>query len=546
MAGDLPEPKDLSRIDLGMPETGWMDTPARFKTGIYCHAAHGKDMAAVGMPNAHDWRVEDEDWKLPADWQGILLEGLRERLSRFRSLRIFMDSCVRCGACADKCHFFIGSGDPKNMPVLRAELLRSVYRKNFSGAGKLMGRMVGARGLTEDVLKEWWYYFFQCTECRRCSLFCPYGIDTAEITIIGRELLNLLGLNIDWIASPVAKCHRIGNHIGMEPQTMKESIDFLCDDIEEITGVRINPSFNRKGAEILFVTSSGDYYAEPGIFTCMGYLMLFHQLGLDYTWSTYAAEGGNFGLFTSHEVAKLLNAKIYAEAQRLEVKYILGGECGHMWRVLNQYMDTMNGPPDFLEVPISPVTGTRFDHAASTRAIHICEFTADLIKHNKLTLDPGRNDHLRVTYHDSCNVARGMGMFDEPRHIIKHACKHFYEMPEETIREQTFCCGSGAGLHAGEDMELRVRGGFARANAVRHVHDEYGVNMLSCICAIDRAAFPTLMDYWVPGVGVTGVHELLANALVMDGETERTSDLRGEDLPDAPGEEPPAGEGEGA
>ena len=37
--------------------------------------------------------------------------------------------CVRCGACADKCHFFLGSGDPKNMPVLRAELLRSVYRK---------------------------------------------------------------------------------------------------------------------------------------------------------------------------------------------------------------------------------------------------------------------------------------------------------------------------------------------------------------------------------------------------------------------------------
>ena len=39
-----------------------------------------------------------------------------------------MDICVRCGACADKCHFYLGSGDPKNMPVLRAELLRSVYR----------------------------------------------------------------------------------------------------------------------------------------------------------------------------------------------------------------------------------------------------------------------------------------------------------------------------------------------------------------------------------------------------------------------------------
>ena len=104
-------------------------------------------------------------------------------------------------------------------------------------------------------------------------------------------------------------------------------------------------------------------------------------------------------------------------------------------------------------------------------------------------------------------------------------------MPEETIRERTFCCGSGAGLHAGEDMDLRLRGGFARANAVRHVRDRHQVNMLACICAIDRVAFPTLMDYRVPEVGVTGVHELLANAMIMDGEKERTLDIRGEDLP---------------
>jgi Fe-S oxidoreductase len=62
-------------------------------------------------------------------------------------------------------------------------------------------KIAGARELTEDVVKEWFFYFFQCTECRRCSLFLPYGIDTAEITIIGRELLNLLGLNIDWVVA---------------------------------------------------------------------------------------------------------------------------------------------------------------------------------------------------------------------------------------------------------------------------------------------------------------------------------------------------------
>ena len=92
-----------------------------------------------------------------------------------------------------------------------------------------------------------------------------------------------------------------------------------------------------------------------------------------------------------------------------------------------------------------------------------------------------------------------MGMLDEPRYVLNNVCNHFYEMPENTIREQTFCCGSGSGLNTEEIMELRLRGGLPRANAVKHVHDKYGVNMLSCVCAIDRAALPPLMDYWVPG-----------------------------------------------
>jgi len=122
-------------------------------------------------------------------------------------------------------------------------------------------------------------------------------------------------------------------------------------------------------------------------------------------------------------------------------------------------------------------------------------------------------------------------MLEEPRYVIQNVCKNFYEMPANTIREQTFCCGSGAGLNAGEDMELRMCGGLPRANAVRYVHEQHGVNMLSCVCAIDRAVFPALMEYWVPEVDVTGVTELVANALNLPGQIERTTDLRGEDLP---------------
>jgi Fe-S oxidoreductase len=536
MADDTPKAEDLlGTIKHRPPAKNWMDEPVNIRPGMYCYASNPKSVETLGLPNARPWNPMEDDWQLPENWQQILHEGFKERLEKFRSIKVFMDICVRCGACADKCHFFIGTGDPKNMPVLRAELLRSVYRNDFSRWGKTLGRLSGARPMTLDVLKEWWYYLFQCSECRRCSVFCPYGIDTAEITIFGRELLNLLGLNIDWIATPVSNCYRTGNHLGIQPHAFKDMLDFFVDDIEEITGLRMEPLYQKKGADILFITPSGDVFADPGTYTCMGYMILFHYLkekyGLDVTWSTYASEGGNFGFFTSHETMKRLNAKMYMEAKRLGVKWILGGECGHMWRVIHQYMDTMNGPADFLEEPVNPITGTKFENARATKMVHIAEFTADLIRHGKLELDKSRNDNKIITFHDSCNPARGMGMFDEPRYVIRNAANHFHEMPANTIREQTFCCGSGSGLNAGEDMELRMAGGFPRANAVKYVHDKHGVNMLACVCAIDRAALPASMAYWVPDVDVTGLHELVANALILPGEQERTTDLRGEPLP---------------
>lgn len=531
MSDDQIKPEELIKIDYKPPSKGWMDTKPDIRRGKINWSAVPKSVKYLDLPYPRRWQPTDDDWKLPDNWKEIILEGMRERIHKFRTFQVFMDICVRCGACADKCHFYIGSGDPKNMPVLRAELLRAVYRKEFKLAGKLMGRMAGARELTVDVIKEWFFYFFQCTECRRCSVFCPYGIDTAEITMIGRELLSLIGIGIDWIVTPAANCFRTGNHLGVQPHGFLDSVDFAVDDLKDILGIKVDAPVNKKGTEVLFVVPSADYFGDPHYFGFLGYLALFHEIGLDYTFSSFASEGGNFGLFHSHDMIKRLNSKIYMEAKRLGVKWILGGECGHMWRVLHQYMDTMNGPADFLEVPKSPITGTVFENAKSTRMVHICEFTADLIKHGKLNFDKSRNDQWRITFHDSCNPARAMGIFEEPRYVINSVANNFFEMPENCIKEQTFCCAGGAGLGTEENMEMRLRGGLPRANAVKYVHDKYDVNVLTCMCAIDKAVLPALMDYWVPGVQVGSIHELVGNALILKGEKERTMDMRSEPLP---------------
>jgi len=131
----------------------------------------------------------------------------------------------------------------------------------------------------------------------------------------------------------------------------------------------------------------------------MGYLMLFEELGLGLHLEHFTPrKGGNFGFFTSNEMAKAAQFKDLRGGQAARREMDPRRRVGHMWRVLSQYMDTWNGPADFLEVPKSPVTGTVFENAKSMKMVHVAEFTADLIKNNKLKLDPKRNDHLKVTW----------------------------------------------------------------------------------------------------------------------------------------------------
>jgi hypothetical protein len=84
-----------------------------------------------------------------------------------------------------------------------------------------------------------------------------------------------------------------------------------------------------------------------------------------------------------------------------------------------------------------------------------------------------------------------------------------------------------------------------RANAVKYVKEQFGVNLVTCICAIDRATLPPLFEYWVPGMEVSGLHELVGNAIVMKGETERKTDLRGKILNSLTPPSIPMGRGEG-
>jgi Fe-S oxidoreductase len=281
----------------------------------------------------------------------------------------------------------------------------------------------------------------------------------------------------------------------------------LEEDVKEATGVDVKFPLDQEGADVLMITPSADFFSSPHVDSLVGYAKVFHAAGISWTFSSYASEAANFGMFIgSNAQLKGIADRIVKIARDLKVKKIVVGECGHAWRVAHNFWDTVAGPLDFLE---------------TRHPVHICEFTNDLIKNGALRLDKSANDEFTVTYHDSCNVARASmigdkpgGQFEIPREILKATCNKYVELPEYANKQQTFCCGGGGGLLTDELLELRVKGAAPKTAALKRVMDEKGVNVMAMICAICKAQFSKVLPhYGIPMETVGGVHQFVSNAI---------------------------------
>jgi Fe-S oxidoreductase len=482
------------------------------------HVASEKIQEALGYQTklAEDWQVTHDK----------AIGKFGELLGKYRSLKVFMDSCVHCGACTDKCHYFIGTNDPKNMPVARQELMRSVYRRYFTLAGKMFPSLVGAQDLTKELLDEWYTYFWQCSECRRCSVFCPYGIDTAEVTMAARNILDTVGYGQKYTNEILGKVNKIGNNLGLPGPALENTLEGLEEDLKEDTGFDIKYPLDVQGAEVLLVTPSADFFAEPHIESLIGYGKVFHAAGISWTLSSYASEAGNFGMFDGdYEMMRKVALRIRKAALELGVKRIVVGECGHAWRIAYAFWNTLSGLGAGANDPFAIELQKQLDPRYKQPS-HICEFTWDLIQQGRLQFDKEANDHRIITFHDSCNVARASrmgdypgGQFEIPRNIIKAVANKYVEMAPDTIREATFCCGGGGGILTDELVEARIKGAFPRMEALQQVVDQHGVNFMATICAICKAQFTKVLPYYGFNMRlVGGVHQLVSTAIRLGNE----------------------------
>jgi len=437
-----------AKVEFEVPAVGDKLVDPGVQPGAMAHSrpfvAKAEHQQAVGYPH-----------ELVDNWQQLAIEKLGELASRSRALQVYLDSCVNCGACTDSCHYYLGTGDPNNMPVARQNLLRKVYRRYYTLAGKYFPKLVGAEDLTEEVLDEWYTYFHQCSQCRRCSVYCPFGIDTAEVSMAAREIMDTIGRGQKYSNEVIGKVHKLGNNLGLPEPALADTLLGLEEDVVEEIGVDVRFPLDQKGADVLLVTPSADFFAEPHVDGLIGYAKVFHQAGLSWTLSSHASG----------------------------VKRIVFGECGHAWRVAYSFLDTLAGPFDFLD-PAYPTPQ------------HIIEVSHDLMAQGRLNIDATANDDKRVTFHDSCNVARASrmgdkpgGQFTLPREVIKGVCNNYFDMPANTTGEATFCCGGGGGLLTDDLLELRVKGALPRMQALQAVDREHGITHMAAICAICKSQF---------------------------------------------------------
>jgi len=371
------------------------------------------------------------------------------------------------------------------------------------------------------VLDQWYTYYNQCSECRRCSVFCPYGIDTAEVTMAAKEIMDVVGLGQKYSNEIIGKVHRIGNNLGLPGPALADTLEGLAEDVKDETGEDVRFPLDEKGAEVLLVTPSADFFAEPHVDSLIGYAKVFHAAGISWTLSSHASEAGNFGLFIgNYDQLQKIALRIREAALELGVKRIVVGECGHAWRVAYSYWNTLTGIGAGGDDPFARMLQQQLD-SRYRQPTHICELTWDLIQRGALTFDKDANDHRVVTFHDSCNVARASrmgdapgGQFEIPRAIIRAVANNYVDMARGTTREATFCCGGGGGLLTDELLDLRVKGALPRMEALQQVVDGHGVNFMATICAICKAQFTKVLPFYGFKMGmVGGVHQLVSTAI---------------------------------
>ncbi|KPV61787.1 MAG: CoB--CoM heterodisulfide reductase iron-sulfur subunit D [Candidatus Bathyarchaeota archaeon BA2] len=161
--------------------------------------------------------------------------------------------------------------------------------------------------------------------------------------------------------------------------------------------------------------------------------------------------------------------------------------CAGCYRTLkSEYPKILGAQPDF-------------------EVVHSSQFFAGALDKNKLKLT--KDVDATVTYHDPCHLGRHMGVYDEPRNLLKKIPDlKLVEMPRS--RQNSWCCGAGGGVKSAFPD-------FATSTAVERLREAeaIGVKKIVSMCPFCKHNLTDAAKLLKNKFEVYDVVELLSKAI---------------------------------
>ncbi|MDH3513977.1 MAG: (Fe-S)-binding protein, partial [Gammaproteobacteria bacterium] len=285
----------------------------------------------------------------------------------------YMESCIHCGMCAEACHYYVQTGDPKYTPIWKLEPFKQAYKREM-GPFAIFYRMLGLkRKVTVEELEEWQELIYDsCTVCGRCTLICPMGIDIAALVAQARHGMFQAGLVPHELWAVAERAHREGSPLGATPKVFKERIEWLADDHE------IEIPVDKEQADVIISMSSIEIMKYPE--SIVATAKVLNALKQNWTIRLDGYEATNFGLLSGNsQWQKETSMKIIDAAVKCGARLLILPECGHAYGALRWQGANMFGKP----LPF--------------KVVHISEFLAENLNSGLLKV---KKVSKSVTFHD--------------------------------------------------------------------------------------------------------------------------------------------------